>query len=109
MTVFTEGRHPAEFVLSEANGQRSRDTASAGGSFDVGEVLKLSGSDLVSYNGSGTVVGVALYAAESGDEVAYIGRDAEVNGKLLTSSEQTDGEIQAAAITGLKALHVIVR
>ncbi|MCP4635624.1 MAG: head decoration protein, partial [Methyloversatilis sp.] len=42
MTVLTEGRHPAEYILSEANGYRSR---------EVGTLL--TGNKLV----SGTVLG----------------------------------------------------
>lgn len=51
MTVFTEGRHPAEFILSEASGMRSRDNiilAEDNGVVSPGTVLKRVGAESVS-------------------------------------------------------------
>ena len=43
MKVFNEGRHAAEFVLSEANGNLSRDnvTVASGQLFEAGTLLAL--------------------------------------------------------------------
>lgn len=109
MTTFTEGRHPAEFLLSEANGHRSRENGVGGATLPAGEVVKISTSKLVSYDGSGTVVGVLMYPCILDQPVAYIARDAEVNQKLLTSTEQTDGTIDTAGIAGLADLGIICR
>lgn len=72
-TSFTEGPHAAEFILSEANGQRSRDnvTVAANTTVEVGEIL---------------AGGIAIYGIVTGDDagqVAVIARDAEVNGHCL--------------------------
>jgi hypothetical protein len=40
MTTFTEGRHAAEFVLSEAEGTRSRDNVTLHGGFTGADKLK---------------------------------------------------------------------
>lgn len=109
MTALTEARHTASFILSEGNGQISRESGTAGGTLRAGELVKVSTGTLVSYNGSGTVVGVAINAADSGELVAYIARNAEVNGNLLYSTEDTDGIVDAAGLAGLATLNIIVR
>lgn len=110
MTALSEARHTAEFIISEGNGHYSRESLAAGEAFPAGEVVKITTSKLVSYDGSGTVVGIAINAAAAdGDLVAYIARDAEVNGNLLTSTEQTDGTVDTAGLAGLATLKIIVR
>jgi DNA/RNA endonuclease YhcR with UshA esterase domain len=109
MTALTEARHTAEFIISEGDGHISRESLVAGGTLKAGEVVKITASTLVSYDGSGTVVGIAINAAEDGDLVAYIARLAEVNGNMLTSTEATDGALDAGALAGLATLHIIVR
>jgi hypothetical protein len=109
MTTFTQGARAAEFILSEANGNLSRENGVAGETLPAGEVVKITANKLVSYDGSGTVVGVVMNACVLDDKVAYIARDAEVKSDLLSSTEATDGVIDTDAITGLAALHVIVR
>lgn len=110
MTALSEARHTAEFIISEGNGHYSRESGTAGEAFPAGEVVKITSTKLVSYDGTGTVVGVAINAASAdGDKVAYIARSAEVNGNLLTSSEATDGLLDAGALAGLATLKIIVR
>jgi Bacteriophage lambda head decoration protein D len=120
-TVKTEGKHAAEFVLSEANGDRSRENANVGASqtIAVGAVLgKLTtGGNYVplapaASDGSQTPAGIALYplvtaAGESG-KIAVIARDAEVNGKLLGWGGATAPQI-TAAIASLALAGIIVR
>jgi hypothetical protein len=120
MTVFTEGRHAAAFILSEANGQRSREngTLLSGQDLVAGTVVRDNGSgrlvadagDEVTEDGSIVSGGILLYDshADGADlAVSYIARDAEVNGNLLTFAEGTDE--QNAAVAWLALLGIIVR
>ena len=109
MTTLTQGARSSEFILSEANGQLSRENGTAGATLPAGEVVKISTNKLVSYDGSGTVAGIVINDCVLDDEVAYIARDAEVKEAFLTSTEQTDGTIDTGATTGLTALGIIVR
>ena len=124
MTVFTEGRHAAEFLLSEANGQRSREsiTVKSGENLAAGQLIELSGGEAVAASGDlesdGTLttalVGILLYPVDATDgavaKCAYLARDAEVNDNLVTyPTESTAGGEKAACIASLKALGIIVR
>lgn len=119
MTTFTEGRHAAEFILSEAAGKRSREngTVLAGENIRAGEVIMDNGAGkIVPYVlGTGnTVLGISIYPvnADGGVDVAaaYLARDAEVNGNLLTyEAESTAGGEEAAANAGLLDLGIVVR
>lgn len=86
MTVFTEVDHNAEFILSEANFHRSRDS---------GEVA--SGQNMV----AGTVVqndGGARYIPYTGDEFTN-GEEDEAIGVLINATDATAGHVKAAIIT----------
>jgi sugar phosphate isomerase/epimerase len=90
-TVFNEGRHPGEFLLSEGAGQISREAgtvASGSGIIAPGTVLgrltaggKLVPSPATGADGSQTAMAVALHGCDAtgADQVlAIIARDAEV-------------------------------
>lgn len=124
MTTFTEGRHAAEFILSEANGQRSREngTVLSGQTLEAGEVVQLNGAGkIVAFTAlddtSGDLitpaVGIMINAvdASAGDVAgSYIARDAEVNLNLLTYPEETTtGAEEAHTIASLAALGIIAR
>lgn len=123
MTTFTEGRHAAEFILSEANGNRSREngTVVSGQNLVAGRVVMDNGSGKLTAltaagtagDLDGTVLGILIEPvdASAGDvAAAYIARDAEVNGNLITHpTESTGGGEQAASIAALAALGIIVR
>ncbi|TVR06635.1 MAG: head decoration protein [Salinarimonadaceae bacterium] len=129
MTVFTEGRHPGEFLLTEATGSRSRDAiviASGAGVLAPGTVLGrfTSGANAGKFTASinaaadpdvGQQVAVALLLygvdATSGDvAVAAITRDAEVNGNVLTYHTSVDDATKRAAKNAqLAAVGIIVR
>lgn len=123
MTVFTEGRQPGEFLLTEANGQRSRENitvASGAGIIAPGSILGIvtaSGKYVLSpdtgSDGSQTAVAVALYgcdASSADQQIAVVRRDAEVNGKVLTHhATVNDATKRAAKATQLAAAGVIVR
>lgn len=123
MTVFNEGRGAGEFLLSEANGNRSRDVvtvASGAGVIAPGTVLgkltsggKYTPSPATGSDGSQTAVAVALYgcdATSADQKVVVIARDAEVNTNLLAyASSVDDATKKAAKATQLAAVGIIVR
>lgn len=113
--VFTEGKHTAEFLLTEGNGTISREE----GNLDVSAAALVPGTvlgkvtatgDLVAYangasDGSQTAVGI-LYAAAPDvavdQKVVYIARHAEVIGAQLTG-------LDAPAIVDFAALGIVIR
>lgn len=114
--ALTEGKHTGEYILSEANGTRSReqgilDTTAAAlvAGTVVGKITatgKLAAYDNTdTTTGLGTAVGI-LYAnakdATPAGQVTYTARDTEVMGSALTG-------LDAAAKTDLAALGIIVR
>jgi hypothetical protein len=121
-TVITEGRRTAEFLISEANGHRSRDqgvVAQHSQTFTSGTVLgrvtvtaKLTRLSPGASNGTQTAAAV-LYAdvdATGGDRRAVvIARDAEVNGKLLSWPDGISSGDKTTAIAALAATGIIVR
>lgn len=123
MVTLTEGRYAAEFIMSEAPGQQSRDNiviASGAGVVKPGTVLGLvtaSGkyvpSPATGSDGSQTGVAICIYGvdATSADvKVAAITRGAEVNGKTLEYAASVDDAAKKAAkATQLKAVGIIVR
>lgn len=124
MTVFTEAVHAAEFIISEANGHRSREngTLLSGQNLAAGTVLQDNGAGkLIAFdadtNTAGSLVdeaaGILLAAVDATDgdqDCAYIARDAEVNLKLLTyPAETTAGGQEADTIASLKLLGIISR
>ena len=123
MTIRVETRHPAEFILSEANGQRSREAitvASGAGIIAAGTVLgkitasgKYVASAVGATDGSEVPAAVAIYGADASSadvSVSAIVRDAEVNGNCLTYHADRDQPAEeAAANAALATLGVIVR
>ena len=123
MSVLVETRHPGEFILSEANGQRSRETitiASGAGIIAAGTVLgkvtasgKYIASAVGASDGSEVPAAINIYGADataSDVTVSAIVRDAEVNGKCLTWHADRDQPAEkAAANAALANLGVIVR
>lgn len=109
----TETTRAGEFLVSEANGKRSRETITVtGGPYLPGQVLgKITASGkYTAYasgasNGAQTAAGV-LYAATDGSsaDVTAVGvvRDAEIDEALLTGDD-------ADAITDLAAIGIISR
>lgn len=126
MTAKTEGRHPGEFLLSEANGYRSRETVTILGGYGgsgivpAGTVLgkitsggKYQPSPATGSDGSQIGIAVLMYpvdATEADVEAVVIARDAEVNGKVLSyAASVDDGSKKAAKATQLAAVGIIVR
>jgi len=95
-STFTEGSHPQEFILTEANGSRSRANAKIKANtaaIAVGQVLRrIAGTtddaeNYVPITVGNTATHIAMYAAPNDaanvQYIAVLARDAEVNGKLL--------------------------
>ena len=96
MTALTETRHAGEFILSEANGHRSREsgTVASGQTLDAGELVMLSGGNIVTWDGAtaSDCIGINIYpidASSAAKPGSYIARDAEVNVNLLTYPAST--------------------
>lgn len=122
MAIYTETEHDGGFIVSEANGNRSRGT----GTITADEVL-VAGSLLGKVTVGGKYVLHAHGAADGSEVVAGIVfgnedatgadldgrtivlRDAEVNGGELTYSIGSDQAAIDAANLGLAALGIIVR
>lgn len=114
MTTLYEGRHTGEYLLSEANGTRSREQVTvtlSGTALPAGQVLgKLASGKYVPYDNAASdgsnVAAAILYAplsAKTGDSDAVVHvRDCEVAGVMLTG-------LDAAGKADLAALGVIVR
>lgn len=126
MTIKTEGRHAGEFIVSEAEGTRSRDvvTVKSGENLVAGQVVQDDGSgNMIAADGALNTAGDALVTAVAGimfdnvdasggavDNAVMIARDAEVNDEELTyPNETTAGGEKAATQASLKALGIITR
>ncbi|PZU59824.1 MAG: head decoration protein [Sphingobium sp.] len=124
MTTLTETVHAAEHIVSEANGDLSREkiTLKSGQKYGAATVLAkfTSGGDTGKYtkltpaasDGSQTAC-ATLYAdvdATSADTpgVAHV-RDCEVNGDIIIFPSGISAPNKATAITNLAAVGIIVR
>jgi len=112
MTVITEVLGPGACILMEADGHYCRENGTLGETVAPNTVLEANtASELVAFNGSGTVVGISIYGGVSGDAVSYLARGpAEVNKKVLTyPTESTAGGEEAASDAGLLTIGIVVR
>lgn len=122
MDTQTMAARPLEFILSEANGNYSRDaiTVLSGQNLAAGTVLgkitasgKYKAATASGSDGGQTAVAVLAYPvdASAGDAAGVaITRAAEVNADLLVfGATIDDGTKEAAAITQLAAVGIIAR
>ena len=114
--ALTEGKHTAEFLLSEGNGSISREQGilrSESGALAAGTLLGrvTATGELSAYDNSGSPVGVGvavgvLYAnvpdSTVDQKVTYIARNAEVLGSALTG-------LDAPGRADLAALGIVIR
>lgn len=90
MTVYTEGRHAGEFILSLANGDRSLDNvtiASGQGVLAAGTVLTLDGTEYKAANAAqfaSAILFDTVDATSASVKAVVVARDAEVKGVVLT-------------------------
>ncbi|HEX9647064.1 MAG TPA: head decoration protein [Alphaproteobacteria bacterium] len=126
MATKTEGKHAAEFLVSEANGTLSRETATvkSGQNLVAGEVVEkdvdgklIAFSAGVDSDGAVLVEAVGIMwdnvdASATGANAdvpgqVYIARLAEVNdGEITYPTETSDGGEKALAIASLEKLHI---
>ncbi len=124
MPVFTESIHAGESVVSEANGKRSRETATvlSGQNLVAGEVVQLSGGKLIAADGllntaGGVITEVVGVMFDNVDalladvtEAVYMARDCEVNDSRTTyPTESTAAGEKAATVASLALLGIIPR
>lgn len=122
MATFTESRHAGEFILSEANGSRSRDnvTILTGQTLKAGSVLgkvtasgkyKLVTAAAADGSQNGVAVLIAPIDTTGGDAAAaVIARDAEVNKNTLTYGADVDTAPEIAAVlASLAGVGIIAR
>ena len=106
MSALEMGFRDAEFLISEANGYRSREEVTVVGGANglpAGQVLEIDTGNYVAYDG-GTVAGI-LWGGRTGTGPAtVVVRDAEVNWNHLTVTGT-----KATVIAGLNALGIAVR
>jgi hypothetical protein len=122
-TVFTETGHGAEFILSEANGELSRDTVTIqnGEIVKVGQTLKITTAatatapaiatqNVTADTASDAVSIYAATAPAAGNlNIAVITRNAEVNGNLLYYPAAILAADKLAISKALLAHSVVVR
>jgi hypothetical protein len=115
MTSFKEAPHPAAFILSEADGQLSRDNVQiAGGQeFPPGTVITNGAGGYVAWTGGAGTLGIAIYGVKTdvGEPVsiAAITRSAEVNRHVIAWPDGFDDAAIDAAATELAKQMIIVR
>ena len=127
MTILTEGRHTAEFILSEANGRRSREngTVKSGEILAAGQLVQLDTGKLVAFDGAtdsagdlvveatGIILGpvdASATGTNADTPAAYLARDAEVNDNVLVfPTETSGGNEHANAVASLALLGILVR
>ena len=126
MTTLTEGKRNADFLVSEANGHRSRDTGvvtvPANTTFEAGTILgQITASEKYVRHDSGNADGSETEAAvlyetlvnDTGAGVDHtatiINRDAEVRGSDLVYEDGADAAAKSASNTALASLGIIVR
>lgn len=120
-SVFNEKRHPGQFILNLAEGNRSLDnvTLLSGQVVEVGQVLGkiTSGGKFTAYDngasdGSQAAAAISLnyVDATAGDTlIAVVVRAAEVKADELVFLSGTSDNDKTAAYADLKALGVIAR
>ncbi len=115
MDVTLPGVRNAEFLLAEANGERSRslfEIPAASGSLIAGTILKADGAPLLLAADVATAVGVlygAVDATDAAQKAAVIAKDAEVHGELLAWPAGFTDANKLAVADALENKGIIVR
>jgi hypothetical protein len=113
MSAIAEGQGAGEFIVSEANGTRSREQfpVNTGTTLLDGTPVVKSGNYLIAATTTsvdGIIIGKqAVVSPEGPRDCAYLARDAEV--KLAKLNLPTDGTQRANVLIGLAADGIIVR
>lgn len=102
-TNFTQPKQVSDVLKREWDKLHNRETMAATATIDVGTVITTTG---IAYVGTGTVAGVALNAAVSGEQVEYLARGPAV---VATQGLGVPSGNLAAALTALRALGITPR
>ena len=126
-TTFTEGRHPGEAILSEANFHRSRGVVTIPAGTGVvpansvlgevtaspGEYVPSPNAETVGVEGAETAKAMNIHEVDATDvdvQVAVLARDAELNGACLEFDASVDDDTKKGTkIDQLAAVGLIVR
>jgi hypothetical protein len=119
--VFYEGRHTAEFMVSEANGNRSREVGvlAAGEAVKAGTVLgqsdatskysPLNPASTAGFENATALLYDNVPASEDDRRVVLIKRDAEVKPSLLVWPDDINEADKATAMQSLDAVGIAFR
>lgn len=110
--ALTETSHTLEFLLSEASGQRSRDEGETSAAVKAGSIVELAAGKwkpVANAAPAAKTLAVACAAAASGDKVAVITRDAEVDANTIDWGALATGANRTAAIAILADAGIIIR
>ncbi len=112
MVSLTETIHTLEFLLSEANGQRSRENGTTSAAVTAGAVLEADGANwkpIANAAPAGKTLAIACADAANGDKVAIIARDAEVDANAIGWGALVAGANRTAAIAILATAGILIR
>ena len=112
MELYTNGVRNAEFILSEANSERSREQVlipSGQGKLPAGTMLTASNTKAVDGASAVKVLYGAVDATDGPVEAAVVARDAEVHGELLNWESNTTQDEKLLAAVSLATSGIIVR
>ncbi len=116
MTTLRDGPHAAQFILTEANGQRSRDNIKLAAGQDILPGALLSGDNNAGYTAvSGAPSGnlaLSIYGVKTEADpvmISAITRDAEVNRHAMAWTEGMDENAIGVAAAALAEQGIIVR
>ncbi|WP_126962538.1 head decoration protein [Xanthomonas arboricola] len=112
MELYTNGVRNAEFLLSESNGQRSREliVIPAGqGNLVAGTLLKADNTKAADGADAVKVLYGAVDASTEAVKATAIARDAEVHGELLSWASDTTADEKLLAVQSLEQAGISVR
>tara|TARA_B100002049_G_scaffold232104_1_gene210755 strand:- start:818 stop:1183 length:366 start_codon:yes stop_codon:yes gene_type:complete len=121
MTVLNEGRHTAEFLASEANGYRSRETVTlaSGETLEAGTVLgqststgkyaQLNPDSTAGYEDAAAVLYDNCDASDGDIQAVIVARDAEVKAGALVWPDGISESNKSDALNALKSAGITTR
>ncbi|TPW26026.1 head decoration protein [Pararhizobium mangrovi] len=112
--ILKEAKHNADFIVSEANGYRSRETGSIAGGDDgvrPGTIVSVSSGTYSPVAVDGTAAGILYEGVPAGETVdrTFVVRDAEVSGADLVYPDGATDTQKATLKAGLNSLGIAVR
>jgi hypothetical protein len=112
MELFTNGVRNAEFLLSEANGQRSRELIvipSGQGKLPAGTLLTELNEKAVDGLDAVKVLYAAVDATDADVKATAVSLDAEVHGELLNWEDDTTADQKLLAADSLAGSGIVIR